>query len=90
MTDAVKAGQGPATLIGKLVSNWALPCFIWFYVWPAIFGSKNKAEDPDTPPVEPASWATFLTKLFIGGLVLIILVLVMIYVKQESMLYVPG
>jgi len=53
MPDAVKAGQGPATLIGKLVSNYALPLFVWFYVWPAIFGSKQKPSDPDSPPVEP-------------------------------------
>jgi hypothetical protein len=90
MTDAVKAGQGPATLIGKLVSNYALPCFVWFYLWPAIFGSKTKEVDPEAAPVEPTSWAVFVGKILVGGICLAVFMLVMIYVKQESMLYVPG
>ncbi len=68
-------------MIGKLVSNWALPCFVWFYLWPAIFGSKTKEADPDAPPVEPTSWAVFFGKMIVGGLILAVFMLVMIYVK---------
>lgn len=81
MTDAVKAGQGPSTLIGKLVSNYALPCFVWFYLWPKIFGSKTKDADPDAAPVEPTSWAMFFGKILFGAICFSVCILVLIYTK---------
>jgi hypothetical protein len=50
-------------------------------LWPAIFGSKTKEADPDAPPVEPTSWTVFFGKMIVGGLILAVFMLVMIYVK---------
>ena len=39
MTDAVKAGERPATFY-TLLSNLAMPAFFWFFIKPTFFGSS--------------------------------------------------
>ncbi len=53
---------------------------MWLYVYPALFG-KKKEVDPNEVPVEPTSWAVYLTKLLIGAVALAVFILVMIYLR---------
>ena len=88
MPDAIKAGEKAGNFIANLVSNFALPFFLWFFVVPTIFGSK-KQEDPNVV-VEPTTWTYSILRfvLIIAGIM--VFMLVMIVVRQESMLFVPG
>ena len=89
MPDAIKAGEGAGNFIGNLASNFALPFFLWFYVVPTIFGSKKEQVDPNVV-VEPTTWTYSILRfvLIIAGIM--VFMLVMIVVRQESMLFVPG
>jgi len=90
MTDAVKAGERPATIM-TLVSNLALPAVFWFFIKPTFFGSSTAEPlEEGAEPVEPATWTMWLIKTFGMFAVMAVCLLLMIYFKQESMLYVPS
>lgn len=88
MTDAVQAGQKPATIIQNLVSNLWFPALMYFYIIPTFF--KAKKEPTDVEIAEPATWLWTITKCFLMAAALFIGFLVLIYVKQEGMLFVPS
>ena len=64
---------------------------MYFYIVPTLFPNKNTANPTETiEPVEPVSWLSFFIKTVGGLLVLGVLMLLMIYFRQEGMLYVPS
>lgn len=68
---------------------------MYFYVIPTFFPKQKTAEElPEgaapVEPIEPASWLWTLTKFFGTIALLAVAFLLMIYFKQESMLYVPA
>ena len=79
MTDAVKAGEKPATFM-TLISNLALPAFFWFFIKPTFFGSSTPV-DVDAEPIEPASWAMWFAKTLGMFACMAIAILLMIYFK---------
>ena len=62
------------------------PCVMYFYVVPALFGPEPVID----PSAEPASWTAFLIKLCLGIFCLFGLSILMLYFKQEAMLYKPS
>ncbi len=64
---------------------------MYFYIVPALFPNKNTANSAEPmEPVEPVSWLSFILKTVGGLLVMGVLMLLMIYLRQEGMLYVPS
>jgi hypothetical protein len=59
---------------------------MYFYVVPALFGPK-KAIDPNA---EPLNWTIFFVKMSFGLLGLFVLMIIMLYFRQESMLFHPA
>jgi hypothetical protein len=56
-----------------------------FYIVPYLFPQKTPEET-----VEPVSWTMFGLKMIGGFLILALFFLLMLYFRQESMLYVPS
>lgn len=90
MTDAIKAGQSPAEKMMGIVEKGLQPAMLLYFCWPwfsqMIFGPP---EEPETPP-EPASWSWTFLKWGLYASFMATLFLLMIFTRQESMLYVPN
>lgn len=68
-----------------------MPALMYFFIIPTFF-PKKKEEDPEVPaePVEPVTWLYSIIR-FVGTIaVFAVVMLLLIYLKQESMLFVPG
>ena len=89
MADAIKAGQGPAELIVKVGENLFKPLLLMYFLWPMMkpifYGPEAEAI-----PEEPITWAFTIAKWALYLSLLATFVLLMIFTRQESMLYVPA
>lgn len=90
MTDAVQAGQRPASFVQNLLSNIWFPALMYFYVIPTFFKAKKDEPIETVAEAEPTSWMWSLTKMFLMIAALFIGFLFLIYSKQEGMLFVPS
>ena len=78
--------QGIFSFIKEFSKNMIFPCVMYFYVVPALFGPE-KTINYET---ESASWTSFFVKLFLGIITLFILTLLMLYLKQDSIIFKPS
>jgi hypothetical protein len=99
-TDAVKAGQqSTEAIVSKITGLFSNPMFmvaLYFYGWPLIrskiWGAPEVDKDgvPIPIPAEPFNFFTFVTKGICYMLFFGVAMLLMIYFKQEGMLYAPS
>lgn len=98
-TDAVRAGQqateGIVDKIKGLTSNPMVMVWFYFMGWPMIRDKiwPQKVDEAGVPlpvPAEPFSFVHFVCKGFCYIAFFGIAMLLMIYFKQETMLYVPA
>jgi hypothetical protein len=93
-----QATEGLVARATSLIQNPMFMMWMWFIAVPWIkekMGFSTPTVDADgkpieLPPPEPFEWNTFITKFVSYGLFFIVCMLLMIYFKQETMLYVPG
>jgi hypothetical protein len=58
------------------------PTIMYFWIVPALFPAHTSDQ-------QPLSWESFFIKILLGFGALFIFMMILIYLKQESMLYVP-
>lgn len=68
---------------------------MYFYIMPTLFPAAKKDEETDAaaedlPPVEPTPWWWTITKWAFWAVLMGVCFLLMIYFKQEGMLFVPS
>ena len=98
----MKAGAEPASFLSKLTSNIFFPMYIYFFAWPwvktLLWGPPEVPYGPITADewakIDPDdfynSWAYSAIKTGFIMLSLVVTLLIMIYVGQEKILYVPA
>jgi hypothetical protein len=92
-TDAVAAGQSHVERMKSIMTSPPFLFFMYFWGWGLI---KDKIWPPPPPMIGPmlpvivTPWSIWFLKMFGIGLFMVVLLLLYIYVMQESILYVPA
>ena len=93
MTDAIKAGESPSRDVYKTMAKQLVALAITHYlIWPAIrdaIWDKPELTEEGTI-VDGQSWMEFITQWIIYIQIMFAFMCVLLYYRQENMVYVPN